>query len=490
VSEATAERLIVDVCVIGGGPAGSTAAGRLAGMGHAVALLEAREFPRPHIGASLPPSIFPLLEQVGVLDTIERAGFVRAESPIVKWPDLRHGPPIKVSPPGLHIDRGRFDQILLDYARTRGVRVFEAAWAVTPRKCPETGRWTTAVRGRNAGFEVTSRTVIDASARQTKASCGHRFSVPTVAVYGYWGRSNGAGLAGRLEAGEAEWMWYAPVSHSQAIAAVFLDPKRLFHLDRRGVAHLYRTLLARSTLISPYVKHAGGEVVHVCDATSRASPTHATRDLIRVGDASLKLDPLSSQGIQTAIAAAIQAAIVCNTILVRPSSADAAVSFYEARQSERLEQHRIKAGQIYGEVASKRDNPFWKLRACSQAREESPAVPRESLTAMTRIALAPDVTFETVPVIDQNLVLSRAAICTSAMKRPVAYLGGIDLVSILKTVKLNGYAHEAVQDLSRRVPEDFGWSMLRWLWDKRIIVSHGQDYNLASASSTLNGRPA
>jgi hypothetical protein len=412
---------------------------------------------------------------VGILGSIERAGFVRAEAPIVKWPELRDGPR-SLSRPGWHVDRGRFDQILLDHARRRGVHVFEAARATRLRKCPGTGRWTTAVHGKTPGFEVTSRLVIDASARQSKESLGDPSSVPTVAVYGYWGRSSGTGLAGRLEAGEAEWMWYAPVSESHAIAAVFLDRARLSRLDRGGVARLYRALLASSTLISPWVRHGGGDVVHVCDATSRASSTHATRDLIRVGDASLKLDPLSSQGIQTAIAAALQAAIVGHTLLVQPSAADAAVSFYEARQSERREQHRIRAGQMYGEVASRRDSPFWTLRAGSRTPDAPPAVRREPLTAMTRIALAPDVTFPMVPVIDRDIVVTRPAVRTSAMDRPVAYLEGIDLVSVLETTNLNGYAGAAVRDLARRFPEDLGWSVMGWLWDQRVIVPRGQDH--------------
>src|SRR5262245_3185588 len=98
-----AERLSADVCVIGGGPAGSTVAGQLAGWGHRFALVEAQAFPRPHIGASLPPGIVPLLEQVGVRAGIERAGFVRAERPIAKWPDLRTGSPAEPSPAGLYV---------------------------------------------------------------------------------------------------------------------------------------------------------------------------------------------------------------------------------------------------------------------------------------------------------------------------------------------------------------------------------------------------
>src|SRR5215510_11113439 len=55
-------RITSDICVIGGGPSGSTIAHRLASFGHDVCLVERHAFPRLHIGASLPPTILPLLE--------------------------------------------------------------------------------------------------------------------------------------------------------------------------------------------------------------------------------------------------------------------------------------------------------------------------------------------------------------------------------------------------------------------------------------------
>ena len=45
----------LDVIVIGGGPAGSTAAALLARAGHSVLLLEKSKFPREHVGESLLP---------------------------------------------------------------------------------------------------------------------------------------------------------------------------------------------------------------------------------------------------------------------------------------------------------------------------------------------------------------------------------------------------------------------------------------------------
>ena len=51
----------VDVIVIGGGPAGSTAATMLSKHGYSVLLLERSEFPRDNVGESLLPASIPVL---------------------------------------------------------------------------------------------------------------------------------------------------------------------------------------------------------------------------------------------------------------------------------------------------------------------------------------------------------------------------------------------------------------------------------------------
>src|SRR5437763_11298171 len=60
------DRLMIDVLVIGGGPAGSTAATLLAQKGFSVALLERERFPRFQIGESLLPYNNDLFERLGV----------------------------------------------------------------------------------------------------------------------------------------------------------------------------------------------------------------------------------------------------------------------------------------------------------------------------------------------------------------------------------------------------------------------------------------
>src|ERR1700690_2142191 len=66
-----------DAIVIGGGPAGSTAAAVLAQKGRRVILLEKEKFPRYHIGESLLPYGYFTLQRIGMLEKMKASHFTR-----------------------------------------------------------------------------------------------------------------------------------------------------------------------------------------------------------------------------------------------------------------------------------------------------------------------------------------------------------------------------------------------------------------------------
>lgn len=67
--------MVVEVLIIGAGPSGALAAALLCRQGLRVLLLEREQFPRFSIGESLLPQSMEYLEQAGMLDAVERAGF-------------------------------------------------------------------------------------------------------------------------------------------------------------------------------------------------------------------------------------------------------------------------------------------------------------------------------------------------------------------------------------------------------------------------------
>src|SRR5579883_2151835 len=120
-----------DVLVIGGGPAGSTAATMLARGGWRVRLFERERFPREHVGESLLPASMPLLDELGAMPAVERAGFVKKWGAVMVWgsggePWSWHfSETNRRYPHAYQVWRPQFDQILLDNARRQGVDVRE-----------------------------------------------------------------------------------------------------------------------------------------------------------------------------------------------------------------------------------------------------------------------------------------------------------------------------------------------------------------------------
>src|SRR5271166_4440978 len=69
-----------DVIVIGGGPAGSTVSTLIAQHGYKVQLFERELFPRFHIGESLIPETYWVLQRLHMLERMKKSPFVKKYS--------------------------------------------------------------------------------------------------------------------------------------------------------------------------------------------------------------------------------------------------------------------------------------------------------------------------------------------------------------------------------------------------------------------------
>src|SRR5271154_1595430 len=176
-----------DVAVIGGGPAGSTAAALLARRGYKVILLEKAHHPRFHIGESLLPMNLPLLERLGVLDKVQAMGVFKPGADFEADNERGYNTfafkrAIGNSPPyAYQVWRQDFDKMLFDHARATGADAREGHEVVSVEQV-NSRRSNVEVRTDDGhSYWITAHYVVDATGRDTFLSSKKRLRRKNIA---------------------------------------------------------------------------------------------------------------------------------------------------------------------------------------------------------------------------------------------------------------------------------------------------------------------
>jgi flavin-dependent dehydrogenase len=368
------------------------------------------------------------------------------------------------------VDRSRFDELLLQNARAREVVVLRPAQAMHPQRL-SSGGWQIRLQHAGRRKELIASFIVDATGNRSFLPGRRvRISAPLLCLFAHWQSLDRKETEGRIEAGENEWLWYTPLGGGKSVAAVFVDPKRLSGTSRADIDGVYYGLLQRFRLFrEDQAGRIEGEV-KACDASSRCAEQAAGSDFVRVGDANLTLDPLSSQGVQNAIASGIQAAIVVNTLAKYSANAEAAIDFFRERQIEKVSQHATKAAAFYRERAAVCDQPFWRQRAGFIDAAATPVFETRKLESTSKIRISNLASIESRPTIQGDRIASTPVLRHEALDRPVAFLDEVELVPLLRQIRSGQTSDSIVQAWSGRLSVDLSWRVLCWLWHRRIIV--------------------
>jgi 2-polyprenyl-6-methoxyphenol hydroxylase-like FAD-dependent oxidoreductase len=344
--QSTAQASECDVLVIGGGPAGSTAAALLASMGHAVTLLERARHPRFHIGESLLPANLPLFERLGVSDEVRAIGMRKngaefvspwhMKSQVFQFADAWD----KSMPYAYQVRRSEFDQILIRNATRKGATVIEGCCVKQVEFASDHSNATVHAQhddGSTASWRA--KFIIDASGRDT--FLGNRFKAKqrnpkhnSSALYGHF-------AGAQRHCGEAEgnitifwfehgWFWFIPLMDGATSIGATTWP---YYMKTRGKRSLQQFLLDTIDLCPALEQRLrNANVVSEVEATSNFSyvcdRTHGS-DYLLLGDAYAFIDPVFSSGVMLAMNSAFVGAETVDTCLRQPQQKSAALANFD-----------------------------------------------------------------------------------------------------------------------------------------------------------------
>jgi len=322
-----------DVLIIGGGPAGSTAATQLAEMGYRVVVMEKEKYPRFHIGESLLPTNNAIFEQLGVLEQVAQAGIRKNAA---EFDSMYHGRKQsfyfsgamgRKYSYGFEINRADLDKILLDNSRAKGAEVYEETRVnqvdfSDPKSVVVTARHPEGERQWHARF------LIDASGRDTFLANRFKCKQPhpkhaSAAIYGH--------LKGveRLPGGDEGnislfwfdhgWFWLIPLPNGITSVGMVCWPYYL-KMRKGDLDSFFLETVATCPPLAARMKNA--TLTRPVTATGNYSylSSRMTGDrYLMLGDAFAFVDPVFSSGVLLAMKGAIYGAEAVDACLRNPA---------------------------------------------------------------------------------------------------------------------------------------------------------------------------
>ncbi len=400
-----------DVVVIGGGPAGAAAALRLASLGIEV-LLVARD--RNPTLEGLSARTLQLLRESGFRNCLSH---VSAPVPrLVSWAGT-HG----LRGTESLVDRSRFDQGLIGELHGR-LRVVRSA----ARRCvSDAGQW----RIETHEGTFSARAVLDARGRHLR----HGDSLgPVLASWGVRLRDGSPTCASAVIALDNGWCWIARTADGAATLQ-FVGSAR-YGLSRPGLQQIIAQVAERAGELGIHPGSTVEEGARVRAAAARFTQPASDTGYLRIGDAAIAADPLSGNGVHSALASARAGVAAINSYL-NGSDWPIVARFVNERAAEHWLRGVSAAAGFYRSQADVSGAGFWQVVATAYERLAQQAAEKVAgFAAAAGQGIGPDTAarcgrFEARPVLNGERIEVRQVWVEARWPRGIWTVNGRELAA-------------------------------------------------------------
>ncbi len=357
-----------DITVLGAGPAGVAAALALHKAGLTVRLVGQAAGADMKIGEFLPASIgrlFRALDLGGVEDALPADTYLKCSAKVSAWGSDAWTYQDSLRDPeggGWHILRHRFEQVLLERAKARGIP-FHAAKLL--EVADNGAEYRVRAQGADGVIDVQSPRLIDATGRHAwlvrRVASAPRRGNTQMAVAGWFSDPDEpVEQVTHVKSVRNGWWYTAPLPGQKrvvafhglpdSVSAYFRNPDR-FVADARH-SGLENALADAAQILSP---------LQSCDASAGLSPKVAGKRWVAIGDAALSFDPLSSQGLHFAFYSAVMARdAICKALSARDLQGGYdAMEIYCSQFSEVFKTNQRTRYMFYSEEKRYLESGYW-----------------------------------------------------------------------------------------------------------------------------------
>lgn len=358
----------VEIVVAGGGPAGAAAAIVLARSGRRVLLANGDRGDAFRVGEAIPPAVQPLLRDLGAFGRFLTDGHLPCYGNVSVWGGDEPVTTDFIFDPhghGWHLDRVRFDATLRGAARDAGAEVVSGRLVGAVRD--DTGWWVTLVGREEEDNKLRTQLLIDATGRRAavarRAGAKRRRADALVAFYARFRTRAGTDRDSRtaVESEPDGWWYTARIPSGERVVAFLTDADLI---DRATVispaglaARIDATCYIRGLLVAHHYEPIGPP--HAVSAETARLDRVGGPGWAAVGDAAISLDPLSSQGILTALFTGLRAGEAADRALAGEQNA---IDEYGRRVDEIDHAYSRHRDACYAAEGRWADRPFWHRR--------------------------------------------------------------------------------------------------------------------------------